>query len=153
MILWVRHGQSTWNVLDRMQGHTVHPPLTDLGVEQAERAATALESRGAACIVSSPAVRAIQTAGVIAARLGLELRTELLLMERGLDESVESVLARIHEFLSLDLSEPVVSVSHGDTIALAVGLLSGQPLQLPAHCSITTVDPVTRLVTVAQVTD
>ena len=30
MILWVRHGQSTWNVIDRMQGHELSPPLTEI---------------------------------------------------------------------------------------------------------------------------
>ncbi|MGZ8770540.1 MAG: histidine phosphatase family protein, partial [Aeromicrobium sp.] len=42
MILWVRHGQSTWNVMDRMQGQAVHPPLTELGREQSTAAAEEL---------------------------------------------------------------------------------------------------------------
>ena len=38
-IVLVRHGQSTWNLEHRLQGQTMHVPLTDLGRAQAEQAA------------------------------------------------------------------------------------------------------------------
>jgi broad specificity phosphatase PhoE len=126
MILWVRHGQSTWNVLDRLQGHELSPPLTDLGREQAHDAAEALADRGVVRLLSSPATRALETAEIIAARLGLE---------------VEQILDR-------DLPDHTVAVSHGDTIGLAVGLLSGQRPEPPANGSVTSVDPETREVAV-----
>jgi broad specificity phosphatase PhoE len=148
MILWVRHGQSTWNVLDRLQGHELSPPLTDLGREQAARAADALADRGVVRLLTSPAVRAQQTATIIGSRLGLEVVEEPLLLEKGLEEETLSVLGRVQRLLALDLPDPTVVVSHGDTIGLAVGLLSGRPPQLPANCSITEVDPDTRQVTV-----
>ena len=158
MILWVRHGQSTWNVLDRMQGHTAHPPLTELGREQAARAAENLAMLGATQVLSSPAVRARETADIIADRLGLEATVEPLLLELGLDEGIEVVLGRIQAFLEkvgLALEPPgnVVAVSHGDTIGLAVGLLSGQKPELPENCSITVVDPHTRVVEITRVAD
>lgn len=153
MILWVRHGQSTWNVLDRMQGQAVHPPLTDLGREQAAKAATALTNHGITTVLSSPAVRARETADIIAGELGLDVRVEPLLVERGLDEEIQAVLGRVQQFLALDLPGNVVAVSHGDTIGLAVGLLSGQRPELPANCSITVVDPHTRAVNVTSVAD
>lgn len=40
----VRHGQSTWNVEHRVQGQTMHPPLTELGREQADLARETLRS-------------------------------------------------------------------------------------------------------------
>lgn len=153
MILWVRHGQSTWNVMDRMQGQAVHPPLTEFGRAQAAKAAGALANRGVTAVLSSPALRARETADVIAAGLGLEVQLEPLLVERGLDEEVGSVLGRVQRFLALDLPGNVVAVSHGDTIGLAVGLLSGQRPELPANCSITVVDPHTRAVEVTSVAD
>jgi len=153
VILWVRHGQSTWNVLDRMQGQAVHPPLTALGREQAAKAAESLATLDATEILSSPAVRARETADIIAARLGLEVQVEPLLLEKGLEEGIEAVLGRIQRFLALNLPGKVVAVSHGDTIGLAVGLLSGQPPALPANCSITVVDPHTRAVEVTRVAD
>ncbi|MEO6470547.1 MAG: histidine phosphatase family protein [Aeromicrobium sp.] len=158
MILWVRHGQSTWNVLDRMQGQTAHPPLTDLGREQASRAAETLATRGVTRIVSSPAVRALQSAGIIADRLGLEIEIEPLITEQGLEESIESVLGRIQTFLAKigpvsDPDDTVVAVSHGDTIGLAVGMLAGQRPTLPENCSITIVDPQTHSVEVIRTAD
>ena len=158
MILWVRHGQSTWNVVDRMQGHTAYPPLTELGREQAAKAAEKLALRNVTKVLSSPAVRARETADIIAARLGLEATVEPLLLELGLDEGIEVVLGRIQAFLekiglALELPGNVVAVSHGDTIGLAVGLLSGQKPELPKNCSITVVDPDTRIVEVTRVAD
>ena len=149
MILWVRHGQSTWNVLDRMQGHELSPPLTDLGRQQAAQAAELLGDRDVVRILSSPAVRARQTADIIAERLGLEVVEEPLLLEKGLDEDYTSVLVRVQQLLDRDLPHNTVAVSHGDTIGLAVGLLSGQRPELPANGSITQVDPDTRQVAVA----
>ncbi len=148
MILWVRHGQSTWNVIDRMQGHELSPPLTDLGREQAARTAELLADRDVVRILSSPAVRARQTADIIGARLGLEVIEEPLLLEKGLDEDYTTVLVRVQQLLAQDLPRHTVAVSHGDTIGLAVGLLSGQRPELPANGSITHVDPDTRHVAV-----
>lgn len=153
MILWLRHGQSTWNVIDRMQGHAVHPPLTELGRSQAEKAAENLADKGVTAILSSPAVRATETADIIAARLGLDVTVEPLLLEKGIEESMESVLIRIQKFLALDHAGTTLAVSHGDTIGLAVGLLSGRPPELPANCSITAVDPHTHEVELTRVAD
>ena len=149
MILWVRHGQSTWNVIDRMQGHELSPPLTDLGREQAAAAGEALVDLGVVRILSSPAVRARQTADIIAERLGLEVETDPLLLEKGLEENMTSVLVRVQQILDRDLPNHTVAVSHGDTIGLAVGLLSGTRPELPDNGSITHVDPDTRQVAVA----
>jgi broad specificity phosphatase PhoE len=148
MILWVRHGQSTWNVLDRMQGHELSPPLTDLGREQAQDAAEALADRGVVRLLSSPATRALETAEIIAQRLGLEVEVEPLLLEKGLDENYTNVLVRVQQVLDRDLPGHTVAVSHGDTIGLAVGLLSGQRPEPPANGSVTSVDPETREVAV-----
>ena len=137
MILWVRHGQSTWNAMDRMQGHELSPPLTDLGRDQAAQAAEALVDRNVVRIFSSPAVRARQTADLIADRLGLEVVEEPLLLEKGLDEDKTSVLDRIREFLALDLPGDTVAVSHGDVIGYAVEMLTGKLPALPANGSIT----------------
>lgn len=148
MILWVRHGQSTWNVIDRLQGHELSPPLTELGRAQATAAAETLADERVVRILSSPAVRALETANIIAKRLGLEVEVEPLLLEKGIEENMTSVLVRVQQILERDLPDRTVAVSHGDTIGLAVGLLSGQRPELPGNCTITSVDPVTRAVSV-----
>ncbi len=137
MIFWVRHGQSTWNAIDRMQGHELSPPLTDLGRAQSAKAADALVGQGVVHLLSSPAVRAQETAAIIGERLSLEVVTEPLLLEKGLDEVITDVIVRVQTMLATDLPDHTVAVSHGDTIAIAMGLLTGTPPELPANGSIT----------------
>jgi broad specificity phosphatase PhoE len=143
VIIWVRHGQSTWNAIDRMQGHELSPPLTDLGRVQSTRAADALVDQGVVRLLSSPAVRAQETAAIIGERLGLDVVTEPLLLEKGLDEEIGDVLVRVRTMLDTEHPEHTVAVSHGDTIAFAVGLLTQTPPQLPENGSIIAVDPLT----------
>ncbi len=67
---FLRHGETDWNAEGRSQGRT-DVPLNATGVAQAHAAADLLRNRGIASIVSSPLSRARDTAGVIAAALGL----------------------------------------------------------------------------------
>jgi glucosyl-3-phosphoglycerate phosphatase len=150
VIFWVRHGQSTWNVIDRMQGHELSPPLTDLGRAQSAQAADALVGQGVVHLLSSPATRALETAEVIGERLGLEVTTEPLLLEKGLDEEVVEVVTRVQKLLASDLPDHTVAVSHGDTIGLAVALLSRTPLTPPTNGSVTSVDPETGAVSITE---
>lgn len=66
----LRHGQSEWNALRRWQGQA-NIDLTDLGREQARRAADKLGAFAA--IASSDLVRARDTATIIAESLGVSL--------------------------------------------------------------------------------
>ena len=66
--LIVRHGQSEWNADGRWQGQA-DPPLTDLGREQAARAARSLG--GFDAIFASPLDRAATTAAIISEELGI----------------------------------------------------------------------------------
>lgn len=65
-----------------MLGQDMTPPLTDLGVRQAERAASELVASGAKTIWCSDQVRAIQTAEIIGGRLGIEPVKSPLLREQ-----------------------------------------------------------------------
>lgn len=70
-LLLVRHGESEWNRLGRIQGQT-DSPLTDLGFDQAQRIGAFLVARLATAnfrIYASPMLRARQTADVIGAAL------------------------------------------------------------------------------------
>lgn len=69
-VLLLRHGQSTWNAEGRWQGWA-DPPLSAAGEEQARQAAVALRGAGFDRIVSSDLVRAVRTAEVMAAELGV----------------------------------------------------------------------------------
>jgi probable phosphoglycerate mutase len=154
----VRHGQSQWNVEHRIQGQRPHIELTELGRAQAERAAQTLSDSGARRVLSSDLVRAVQTAAPIAAALGVEVELVPALRERGMGaveglisgevwaahpdmdwrdpdqrfpggESKREVYERFASTLAgLQDGSPVVVVSHGDAIRLALAWLSGQPV-------------------------
>ncbi|MDI6942417.1 histidine phosphatase family protein [Microbacterium barkeri] len=70
VITLVRHGQTDWNMLGRVQGRT-DIPLNDTGRAQAREAAEALRHGGYAAVVSSPLSRARETAEIIAGVLGV----------------------------------------------------------------------------------
>lgn len=69
---FVRHGQSEGNA----GGYIATPDtkLTDLGIEQARTTGLELRNKGITKIVCSPMARAQQTAEVIAAELGIDLK-------------------------------------------------------------------------------
>lgn len=81
-LYFVRHGQSTWNVERRIQGQTMSPPLTTLGRLQARRAAMQLAQTGATTLLTSDAMRAMQTAKIIGPVLGLSSTPTSLLREQ-----------------------------------------------------------------------
>lgn len=71
-LLLARHGQTVWNVEHRLQGQ-LDSPLTDEGIAQAQAIADRLEGAGMLTVCSSPLGRAMQTATIIAERLGSDL--------------------------------------------------------------------------------
>lgn len=69
----VRHGQSVANVTWEFSYKRVDPPLTDLGVEQARITAEYFRSVQVDAIYTSPMLRAVQTAEIFKAALGLDV--------------------------------------------------------------------------------
>lgn len=80
-LILIRHGETAWNAVKRLQGH-IDTPLNEDGKRQAEAVAQALAGSGAARVVSSDLMRARDTALPIARLLGLTLQIEPLLRER-----------------------------------------------------------------------
>jgi broad specificity phosphatase PhoE/ribonuclease HI len=74
----LRHGETPLTPQKRFSGSGgTDPSLSDVGREQAERAAALLVRRGTIqAIVSSPLARTRETAGIIAARLGLDVSVD-----------------------------------------------------------------------------
>ncbi|MBI3002708.1 MAG: histidine phosphatase family protein [candidate division NC10 bacterium] len=81
----VRHGESVWNLEQRLQGGQ-DPALSDAGYRQAARVAQALEGLRVAAVYSSPLRRASETARVIADALRVPLRVHGDLREIGMGE-------------------------------------------------------------------
>jgi probable phosphoglycerate mutase len=79
-LLLARHGETDWNLARRWQGHA-ESDLSDRGRAQAEALAVALRDRGITAIYSSDLRRARDTAGIVAAELGLPVQVDAALRE------------------------------------------------------------------------
>lgn len=69
-IYLVRHGQTDWNVLRRMQGHS-DIPLNEVGKLQAESLIEFFKNQDIELIYSSDLSRARETANIVSSSLGL----------------------------------------------------------------------------------
>lgn len=69
---YLRHGETDWNVANRVQGHT-DIPLNDKGLAQAEAASKILTAQPIATICASPLSRARKTADFTHTVLGCPL--------------------------------------------------------------------------------
>ncbi|MBR1544863.1 MAG: histidine phosphatase family protein [Alphaproteobacteria bacterium] len=77
---FVRHGETEWNKIGRIQG-TTDIPLSDVGVLQARKLAENLLDIPVSYIYSSPLKRAFMTADVISEKIGVEVKIAPLLRE------------------------------------------------------------------------
>ncbi|MFT3695543.1 MAG: histidine phosphatase family protein [Kofleriaceae bacterium] len=80
-ILLARHGQTSWNALGRLQGHT-DIELDETGRGQARALATAVGNAGIKRVWSSDLSRAHETAKIVADHLGVTHEVDPDLRER-----------------------------------------------------------------------
>ncbi len=135
MIRWLRHGESTWNAAGRLQYGDPTPPLTELGRRQALLVAEDLRDAAVDLLLASPALRAVQTAQIVGDLLGLDVVVDDRLVEVDQDETIEHVHERVLSLVG-ELRGDVLAVSHGDTIAVAVELLTGTPCAVPGNAQV-----------------
>lgn len=85
LVLFVRHGESTWNVEHRLPGQLPGIELTATGRAQAQRLAKALTVLPLSAIISSPLARAIETAEFLVQgrELPIQLESDLMDIELG----------------------------------------------------------------------
>lgn len=112
----VRHGaagdRSTWN------GPDVERPLTKKGLEQADALASGLGGIGVERVLSSPAVRCLQTVAPLALLLGIEVEVD----DRLAEGSDGSAITRLLDDIA---GTNTVLSSHGDVIPVALERLQG----------------------------
>ena len=77
---WVRHAESDWNAENRLCGRT-DVALSKMGRLQARRLAERFAPLPVEALLTSPLRRAVETAEIIAARLGIQPVVELSLVE------------------------------------------------------------------------
>lgn len=80
-LYFVRHGESVANLLREFSNTGIKHPLTETGTQQAQRLATQLSDIPFARIFSSPVLRAMQTAQIIAERRAMEVEVTEALRE------------------------------------------------------------------------
>jgi 2,3-bisphosphoglycerate-dependent phosphoglycerate mutase len=78
----IRHGETDWNTVGRIQGH-LDLPLNANGRQQAARLGRALAGEAIDAVVSSDLLRARETADAVARGHGLAVATDTGLRERG----------------------------------------------------------------------
>ncbi|MGH9283249.1 MAG: histidine phosphatase family protein [Acidimicrobiales bacterium] len=81
MIVFARHGETAPNREGLVLGRASDPGLTDLGRSQADRLAALLGQEEPVAVLTSPLLRARETAGAIAAACGLEPEVDERLVE------------------------------------------------------------------------
>jgi broad specificity phosphatase PhoE len=81
LVYLARHGQTPLNESDVLRG-LADPPLDQTGRGQARRLGAALGPRRLRAVVSSPLLRARQTAQPVAERAGLDVATDQCLVDR-----------------------------------------------------------------------
>jgi len=87
-----------WNAATRIQGQ-LDIPLNDMGHNQARRLAGALKDEPITAIYASDLARAQQTAGYLASELGIKVRPEAAIRERGFGEFEGKTFAEIETTL------------------------------------------------------
>ncbi|GGM28320.1 histidine phosphatase family protein [Dactylosporangium sucinum] len=122
LILW-RHGQTAWNAGGRVQGQT-DIPLSDLGVEQARAAAPRLAALTPTVLIASDLRRAADTQSALEALVGLPVRHDARLRERGFGDWEGLTHAEIgarwpESFARWKRGEPVVDAGVEEVDALS----------------------------------
>ncbi|MEG8275704.1 bifunctional RNase H/acid phosphatase [Streptomyces sp. AHA2] len=158
----LRHGETPLTPQKRFSGSGgTDPSLSDVGREQAERAAAMLARRGTIqAVVSSPLARTRETAGIVAARLGLDVQIEDGLRETDFGAWEGLTFAEVRERHPDDLNAWLASPDAEPTgggesfAATAIRLAATRDKLLAAHAGrtvllVTHVTPIKTLVRLA----
>ncbi len=127
----IRHATPDWNRKDIPYHLPPGPPLTELGLAEAEALGVFLQSTGIARLYASPMERACHTAQIAADLSGAALQVDERLMEWQPGDTNDAVWGRLSSLVDQALAEagdhPVGLVSHGapvGVILLNLGLSS-----------------------------
>ena len=151
-IYLIRHGQTDWNLQGKLQGRE-DIELNDAGRKQAEKSALALKDTGVKFILTSPLIRAVETARIISKAIeGSEVIIEEDLIERDFgvlsgmtydrkkyfdtfgkgEESMEpfdKLSKRLMDCILKNVNkykgQDIIMVSHGAAINAVLSVLSG----------------------------
>jgi broad specificity phosphatase PhoE/ribonuclease HI len=119
-MLLLRHGQTPLSVAKRFSG-VGDRPLTEIGLAQAGAAARRLRGCSAVAVVASPLRRAVQTADLVAAEIGVAVTVDEGLLETDFGDwegyTFAEVQQRWPDQLSAWLASPDVAPPAGESFA------------------------------------
>lgn len=155
-LLLVRHGETDWNAEGRLQGHTDRP-LNEHGRRQARVLAEELADLDVAALYSSDLARALETAEIVAERLGLPVAVDADLREKnwgtweGLTPSErervayagettdghrERTLRAVQRIADGNPGRRVVVVTHGGSVRRVQAAVLGMALPVVDNCAV-----------------
>lgn len=116
----VRHGETEWNAVGRIQGH-LDIPLSDAGLAQAAAIGERLGGEAFDAILSSDLERALQTARPIAHHSGQTIMRDARLRERHLGvlqglTGEEAMIQRPHAWEGFKARDPQAALEGGETL-------------------------------------
>ena len=131
--VFIRHGQTDWNLKNMLQGHT-DIPLNETGHAQAQNAVSILSEKGISRIVSSPLIRAHKTAEII----NEHLRVSLQIID-GFKERSVGVLEGTIKDKSMDATHwyknPIENAEHVDEFKARIASALHEVLD-PTHTTL-----------------
>ncbi|MGI9386955.1 MAG: histidine phosphatase family protein, partial [Methyloligellaceae bacterium] len=107
--IFLRHGQTDWNLEKRFQGQT-DIPLNATGLLQAGDAARRLKCQRISRVVSSPLIRALKTAAIVAEEISLPVHVDTQIRERSFGAFDGLIVPEVKRKHGLPLSEPSASI-------------------------------------------
>ncbi len=111
--VFLRHGETIYNLEGRLQGR-VDVPLNETGSAQAEAAVELLKSQPISRIVSSPAIRVLQTVRPFAEASGIPVQFDSGLLEYFVGSFEGKRISEIHETHKLEGPASWLSVMPDD---------------------------------------
>jgi len=122
MIIFLRHGQAENNTKRILAGRTEGVPLTNTGVEQAERIAKYLKHMDISAIYSSPIERASNTAKIVADYNSLNYKLDDRLIEIEMGKftrmNYDDMFAKYgNVFLKFYENDPIIAKCEVETFA------------------------------------
>lgn len=111
--LCVRHGVTDWNRQGRFQGRS-DIPLNDEGILQAQAAARRLQGTPIDHVVSSPLIRAMKTAEIIAAAAGKPVSVDADLIECDFGSFEGRSIAEVMEEHGISAVEALATILPAD---------------------------------------
>ncbi len=118
-LYFLRHGIADWPDWDPARDH--ERPLTKDGLKKMKEQAKGLADLGVSfdVVLSSPYVRAYQTADIVAGKLGLEVKTEPRLAPGFNLDKLRQIVADFAQ------AEALLLVGHEPTLSLIIAELTG----------------------------